>query len=411
MRTTSGHTERCVFILILATLTAPLPVVGQEEAGSAATEATPLFETPHTRAELAGKQAVVDTDRGEFVIDLLPEAAPNHVGYFIKSAEEGVYDGTIFHRMVRHGVVQGGDPFTKDPEKPELYGQGGLGVLAAEISDEKHIRGAVSAAQIPGNPDSAGSQFFISVVDQPALDGSYTVFGRVSEGMNVVTEISEAQTDESGRTVDRIVIRSVTIRDQPAPQAAPFTGDSVEQLAGYRAILATTSGAITIQFMPEIAPEHVRNFLRLASLGVFDGMSFHRVVEECSSRPAGSAAASGRSTSASGATSPPSRRSSPTHRTSAASSPWPMVRIRPARTPRSSSAPTPSAGLTASTPSSAASWTACRPSMRSHCFRATARRQHSGWRSWACRSCGRCSTRADPLFDLPRPLRPKIPAR
>ena len=279
MRTTSGHTERCVFILILATLTAPLPVVGQEEAGSAATEATPLFETPHTRAELAGKQAVVDTDRGEFVIDLLPEAAPNHVGYFIKSAEEGVYDGTIFHRMVRHGVVQGGDPFTKDPEKPELYGQGGLGVLAAEISDEKHIRGAVSAAQIPGNPDSAGSQFFISVVDQPALDGSYTVFGRVSEGMNVVTEISEAQTDESGRTVDRIVIRSVTIRDQPAPQAAPFTGDSVEQLAGYRAILATTSGAITIQFMPEIAPEHVRNFLRLASLGVFDGMSFHRVVE------------------------------------------------------------------------------------------------------------------------------------
>ena len=279
MRTTSGHTERCVFILILAALTAPLPVVAQEEAGTAASEATPLFETPHTRAELAGKQAVVDTDRGEFVIDLLPEAAPNHVGYFIQSAEEGVYDGTIFHRMVRHGVVQGGDPFTKDPEKPELYGQGGLGVLAAEISDEKHTRGAVSAAQIPGNPDSAGSQFFISVVDQPALDGSYTVFGRVSEGMNLVTAISEAPTDESGRAVERIVIRSVTIRDQPAPRTAPFAGDSVEQLAGYRAILATTSGAITIQFMPEIAPEHVRNFLRLASLGVFDGMSFHRVVE------------------------------------------------------------------------------------------------------------------------------------
>ena len=97
--------------------------------------------------------------------------------------------------------------------------------------------------------------------------------------MNLVTEISEAQTDESGRAVEQVVIRSVTIRDQPAPQAAPFAGDSVEQLAGYRAILATTSGAITIQFMPEIAPEHVRNFLRLASLGVFDGMSFHRVVE------------------------------------------------------------------------------------------------------------------------------------
>ena len=279
MRTTSVQTERCFLILILATLTAPLPVVAQELAETAAREATALFETSHTLAELAGKQAVVETDRGQFIIDLLPEAAPNHVGYFIMSVEDGVYDGTIFHRMVRHGVVQGGDPFTKDPETLELYGQGGLGALAAEINDETHTRGAVSAAQIPGNPDSAGSQFFISVVDQPALDGSYTVFGRVSEGMNVVTEISEAQTDESGKAVDRIVIRAVTIRDQLAPQAAPFAGDSVEQLAGYRAVLATTSGAITIQFMPEIAPGHVRNFLRLASLGVFDGMSFHRVVE------------------------------------------------------------------------------------------------------------------------------------
>ena len=237
------------------------------------------FVTPLTLETMRGKQAVVETDRGPFVIDLLPEAAPNHVGYFIASAEEGVYDDTIFHRMVRHGIVQGGDPLTKDPEKPELYGQGGLGVLAAELSDEAHTRGAVSAAQVPGDLDSAGSQFFISVVDQPGLDGSYTIFGRVSEGMNLVTEISEAQTDEPGKAVDRIAIRSVTIRDTPAQQPAPFAEDSVERLAGYRVILATTSGAITILPMPEIAPEHVRNFLRLASLGVFDGMSFHRVIE------------------------------------------------------------------------------------------------------------------------------------
>ena len=278
MRTTSEHIEctgrwspaALACGVLLAVFVVPVPADAQADT---------LFETPLTAEELAGKQAVVETDRGRFIIDLLPEAAPNHVGYFIKSAAEGVYDGTIFHRMVRHGVVQGGDPFTKDPEAPELYGQGGLGVLAAELSDEKHTRGAVSAAQIPGDPDSAGSQFFISVVDQPALDGSYTVFGRVSEGMNLVTEISEARTDESGKAVERIAIRSVTIRGRPAPQLAPFAEDTVEELAGYRAILATTSGAITIQFMPEIAPEHVRNFLRLASLGVFDGMAFHRVVE------------------------------------------------------------------------------------------------------------------------------------
>ena len=77
--------------------------------------------------------------------------------------------------------------------------------------------------------------------------------------------------------VERIAIRPVTIRDKRQP--APFSVDSVEELAGFRAILATTAGLITIEFMPDIASEHVRNFLRLASLGVFDGVSFHRVVE------------------------------------------------------------------------------------------------------------------------------------
>jgi len=237
------------------------------------------FQTPFTNLEMAGKQAVVKTDRGQFTIDLLPEVAPNHVGYFIQSAENGVYDGTIFHRIIKHGVIQGGDPFSKDPEKPELYGRGGLGLLRAELSAERHTRGAVSAVQVPGDPDSAGTQFFISVVDQPALDGKYTLFGRVSEGMNLVTEISEAATDESGKAVERIAILAITIRDQPPPQPAPFANDSVEQLSAYRAIFATTTGSITLEFMAESAPKHVRNFLRLASLGVFDGMSFHRVVK------------------------------------------------------------------------------------------------------------------------------------
>ncbi|SUZ92581.1 uncharacterized protein METZ01_LOCUS45435, partial [marine metagenome] len=159
---------------------------------TASADTSQPFQTPFTNLEMAGKQAVVKTDRGQFTIDLLPEVAPNHVGYFIQSAENGVYDGTIFHRIIKHGVIQGGDPFSKDPEKPELYGRGGLGLLRAELSAERHTRGAVSAVQVPGDPDSAGTQFFISVVDQPALDGKYTLFGRVSEGMNLVTEISEA---------------------------------------------------------------------------------------------------------------------------------------------------------------------------------------------------------------------------
>ncbi len=78
---------------------------------------------------MAGKQAVVATTAGTFVVDLRPDLAPNHVGYFIKLARAGAYDGTIFHRVVRLGIIQGGDPLSKDPAKVKQYGTGGLGVL------------------------------------------------------------------------------------------------------------------------------------------------------------------------------------------------------------------------------------------------------------------------------------------
>ena len=207
-----------------------------------------------------------------------PDLAPNHVGYFIKLARAGAYDGTTFHRVVRLGIIQGGDPLSKDPAKAKQYGTGGLGVLKAEISSEKHTRGAVSAVLQPGKPDSAGSQFFVCVTDQPALDGMYSMFGRVSEGLDVVQKISEVAADERGAPTERIEIRSVVIRDTPPPEPEPFATESPADLASYRAVLETSAGAITVEFFADKAPEHVRNFLRLASLGVFDGTSFHRVV-------------------------------------------------------------------------------------------------------------------------------------
>lgn len=237
-----------------------------------------FFATPLTPAEMADKQAVVNTTEGEFIIDLEPELAPNHVGYFIKLAREGRYDGTIFHRIVRHGIIQGGDPLSKDKARAKLYGTGGLGKLKAELSSEPATRGAVAAVLQPGKPDSAGSQFFICVTDQPALTGKYTIFGRVSEGMDVVQKISEAAASREGAPAARMEIVSVTIRDTPPPEAEPFSTESVAELAQYRATLDTSAGPITIGFMPEKAPEHVRNFLRLARAGVFDGMAFHRVV-------------------------------------------------------------------------------------------------------------------------------------
>ena len=228
--------------------------------------------------EMTKKQAVVNTTEGEFIIDLRPDLAPNHVGHFIKLAREGAYNGTIFHRIIRHGIVQGGDPLSKDPAKAKAYGTGGLGVLKAEFGSEPTTRGAVAAVLQPGKPDSGGAQFFVCVSDQPALAGKYTIFGRVTEGMDVVQKISEAAVSAEGVPAARIEIVSVTIRDTPPTTPEPFSTETVEELAQYRAVLETDVGPITLGFFPDKAPGHVRNFLRLAEAGVYDGMAFHRVV-------------------------------------------------------------------------------------------------------------------------------------
>jgi cyclophilin family peptidyl-prolyl cis-trans isomerase len=104
------------------------------------------------------------------------------VAHFITRAREGAYDGTTFHRVITMGIIQGGDPLSKDPAQAARYGTGGLERAPLRGQPEKHTRGAVSAVLVPGERDSAGSQFFISVSDQPALDGQYTVFARVAEG-------------------------------------------------------------------------------------------------------------------------------------------------------------------------------------------------------------------------------------
>jgi peptidyl-prolyl cis-trans isomerase B (cyclophilin B) len=222
----------------------------------------------------ASRQAVVETSAGTIIIDLAPDTAPNQVAYFVKMAGEGGYDGTTFHRMVKYGMVQGGDPLSKDATKRTLYGTGGLNAVKAEARAPKMTRGSVAAVLVPGKPDSAGLQFFIVTVDQPGLDGQYTVFGHVSEGLEVVQKISETPVDDKGLATERVVISHVSIRDTPIE---PFLNDSAQQLAGYRAVLETSSGSITIELFPDKAPETVRQFLRLAAAGVYNGMAFHRV--------------------------------------------------------------------------------------------------------------------------------------
>jgi len=233
-----------------------------------------FFTAPGPPDSMRGKQAVMETTAGTIIIELLPDAAPNQVALFMKMAADGSYVGTVFHRVVRFGVVQGGDLQSKDPSKATLYGSGGWGQVKLESSTQKHVAGALSAVRLPNQPDSAGTQFFICVSDQPGLDGQHTVFGRVVDGLEIAQAISSVATDPQGHPLARVEIKSIAIRDTP-PE--PFVSATVSELAQYKAILETSMGTIEMEMLPDKAPETVRAFLRMADAGIYDGIKVHRV--------------------------------------------------------------------------------------------------------------------------------------
>ncbi len=136
---------------------------------------------------------VIETSKGTIVVELHEKDAPQHVANFKKLATEGLYRGTTFHRIVPGFVIQGGDPNSKDGDLAN-DGQGGTGyTIPAEIN-RKHERGALAAARQGDayNPTraSSGSQFYICLQPLDMLDGQYTVYGKVIEGMEVVDAIA-----------------------------------------------------------------------------------------------------------------------------------------------------------------------------------------------------------------------------
>jgi len=151
-----------------------------------------IVEGPHPHAVLEIR------DLGEIRIELLPEIAPQTVENFIKLAEEGFYAGILFHRVIPGFMIQAGDPLSRDPD-PRRVGGGGPGYeIPDEFSDFPHTRGVVSMAN-KGNRNSGGSQFFIIHGDSPGLDGQFSVFGRVVEGIEVVDAITQVEIDIYGR--------------------------------------------------------------------------------------------------------------------------------------------------------------------------------------------------------------------
>lgn len=153
-------------------------------------------------------------------VELYPDVAPNTVNNFISLANNGFYDGLTFHRVIYGFMIQGGCP--------EGTGMGGPGYsikgeFAANGFDNqlKHTVGVISMARSM-MPDSAGSQFFIMHKDAPHLDGQYAAFGKVVEGMDVVNQIAETDTDFSDKPYDDQIIKSIKVEtfdvDYPEPQ-------------------------------------------------------------------------------------------------------------------------------------------------------------------------------------------------
>ena len=149
------------------------------------------------------------TSQGSMKIELYPEIAPNTVRNFIALAQNGFYDGLIFHRVIPGFMIQGGDP--------QGIGVGGPGYsIKVEFSINgvpnslRHTRGVLSMARA-GHPDSAGSQFFIMVEDAPHLDGQYAAFGKVIEGLEAADKIVSARRDRNDKPLEDQVMESVTV--------------------------------------------------------------------------------------------------------------------------------------------------------------------------------------------------------
>jgi len=183
--------------------------------------ASAVFAADETKEEKtpmnsSNEVAVIKTSEGDMIVQFWTDAAPNTVENFKKLARQGFYDGTIFHRIVKGFMIQGGDPNSKDPAKENSYGEGGPGYnIKAEFNDHGHERGVISMARGP-DPDSAGSQFFICLAPVRRLDHQYTTFGKLIKGDDVLEKIGETSVvqnsmGEPSKPTKRVVIESIKI--------------------------------------------------------------------------------------------------------------------------------------------------------------------------------------------------------
>ena len=156
--------------------------------------------------------ATFHTSMGDITVEFYKDQAPKTVENFITLAKKGFYDGTKFHRVIKGFMDQGGDPLTKDDSAQARWGTGGPGYTIADEFGTTHTNTAGTIAMANTSaPNSSGSQFFFNAVDNHFLDGKYSVFGKVTSGMDIVTAINNVQTNGSDRPLTPVVLKSVTI--------------------------------------------------------------------------------------------------------------------------------------------------------------------------------------------------------
>ncbi len=194
-------------ISFIATLVLSLSVMSAEP--------TNTEEKTSMTAPTTDEVAIIQTTEGEMVIGFWPDVAPKTVENFKKLAKAGFYDGTAFHRIIKGFMIQGGDPFSKNPDD-DRAGTGDPGYkIKAEFSKKSHQRGVISMAR-SADPDSAGCQFFICLGNASFLDGKYTAFGQLIKGDEVLGKIGDTPTTtgsdgQKSKPTKRIEVKSIKI--------------------------------------------------------------------------------------------------------------------------------------------------------------------------------------------------------
>ncbi len=190
-------------------------ITNNYQAGATTIEATSTLDQHIINKDSKEKitmNAILHTNFGDITIKLNSEVAPKTVENFVKLAKSGFYDGTKFHRIIKNFMNQGGDPLSKDDSAKARWGTGGPGYQFADEITQSNSNDVGSLAMANSGPNTNGSQFFINVADNSFLNTKHTVFGNVTDGMDIVTAINSTKTVTNDIPEKAVIIKSITIK-------------------------------------------------------------------------------------------------------------------------------------------------------------------------------------------------------